>query len=71
MTREEAISEIIKVGAEMLTSPTIICLDDLKLPSSTPLYVRRQIRQEEDRLEGINRHRAMRLKQAHDVLKKN
>lgn len=55
-------------GANMLTDGISGEISEWDLPKTTPLKTKRKIVQEADKWNGVNRRRAIELKNAYDVL---
>lgn len=65
---EQALTTILKVGAQMLITGPSGDIDEWKLPKSTPITVKRKIVEEMDKWNEVQRLRAIELKKAYDVL---
>lgn len=67
---QDALSKILKVGANMITTGISSEISEWNLPKTTPKKTKRKIVKEADKWNDINRRRAIELKSAHDVLSK-
>lgn len=64
----DALSTVLCVGANMLTTGIRGEISEWDLPKTTPLKTKRKIVQEADKWDDVNRRRAIELKNAYDVL---
>lgn len=67
----EALSKILKIGVNMLTTGISGEISEWDLPKTTPKKTKRLIVEEADKWNEINRLRAIELKSAYDVLSKH
>lgn len=67
----EALSTLLRVGANMLTTGISGEISEWDLPKTTPLKTKRKIVQEADKWNDVNRRRAIELKNAYDVLSRH
>ncbi len=66
-----ALSTLLQVGANMLTTVISSEISEWDLPKTTPLKAKRKIIQEADKWNDVNRRRAIELKNAYDVLSRH
>jgi len=64
----DALSTILRVAANMVTTGISSNISEWNLPKTTPLKTKRKIVQEADKWNDVNRRRAIELKSAYDVL---
>lgn len=67
----DALSTLLRVGANMLTTGISSEISEWDLPKTTPLKTKRKIVQEADKWNDLNRRRAIELKNAYDVLSRH
>jgi len=67
----DALSTLLRVGASMLTTGISGEISEWNLPKTTPLKTKHKIVQEADKLNDVNRRRAIELKNAYDVLSRH
>lgn len=67
----DALSTVLRVGANMLTTGISGEISEWDLPKTTPLKTKRKIVQEADKWNDVNRRRAIELKNAYDVLSRH
>jgi hypothetical protein len=68
---QDALSTLLRVGANMLTTGISGEISEWDLPKTTPLKTKRKIVQEADKWNDENRRRAIELKNAYDVLSRH
>ncbi len=66
----EALSTILRVGANMVMTGISGDISEWGLPKSTPLKAKRKIVEEADKRNDVNRRRAIELKSAYDIISK-
>lgn len=66
-----ALSTLLRVEANMLTTGISGEISEWDLPKNTPLKTKRKIVQEADKWNDVNRRRAIELKNAYDVLSRH
>lgn len=67
----DALSTLLLVVANMLTTGISGEISEWDLPKTTPLKTKRKIVQEADKWNDVNRRRAIELKNAYDVLSRH
>lgn len=67
----DALSTVLRVGSNMLTTGISGEISEWDLPKTTPLKTKRKIVQEADKWNDVNRRRAIELKNAYDVLSRH
>lgn len=67
----DALSTLLRVGKNMLTTGISGEISEWDLPKTTPLKTKRKIVQEADKWNDVNRRRAIELKNAYDVLSRH
>ena len=67
----DALSTLLRVGANMLMTGISCEISEWDLPKSTPLKAKRKIVQEADKWNDENRRRAIELKTVYDVLSRH
>lgn len=67
----DALSTLLRVGANMLTTGISGEISEWDLPKTTSLKTKRKIVQEADKWNDVNRRRAIELKNAYDVLSRH
>ena len=67
----DALSTLLRVAANMLTTGISGEISEWDLSKTTPLKTKRKIVQEADKWNDVNRRRAIELKNAYDVLSRH